>query len=123
MAYRSLVSSKYFIHFLTYLLATRRLQITHCALHVTVTKPLLYGLQINASPQAPSCERRTKFVQPEFSFWRLARSATAFRQSRKSSFGQHPLVGKTKPQVLSDFALCAFRLVTSLAGIGISRSR
>src|SRR5216684_8364214 len=58
----------------------------------------------------------------KFSVWRFARSATAFRSSRKSSFGLHPAVGNTRPHVLLDFALCAFRLVTSFAGMGISRS-
>src|SRR5438552_10134797 len=46
----------------------------------------------------------------------------AFRQSRKSSLGLHPPVGKTSPHVLSDFAFHAFRLFTSFAGMGISRS-
>src|ERR1700722_1540083 len=52
----------------------------------------------------------------------FARSATAFRQSRKSSFGLHPAVGNTRLHFLSDFAFNAFKLFTSFAGIGISRS-
>src|ERR1035438_332765 len=51
-----------------------------------------------------------------------ARSATAFRSSRKFIFALHPEVGKTKLHVLSDFAFSALRLVTNFAGIGISRS-
>lgn len=46
----------------------------------------------------------------------------AFRQSRKSSFGLHPAVGNTKPQVLSAFAFHAFNFFTSFPGMGISRS-
>src|SRR5215472_2266689 len=52
----------------------------------------------------------------------LARSAHAFRQSKKSSFGLQPAVGNTKPQVLSAFAFHAFSFFTNLSGIGISRS-
>src|SRR5437762_12186402 len=51
-----------------------------------------------------------------------ARSAAAFRSSRKFIFTLQPEVGKTKLHVLSDFAFRAFRLVTNFAGIGISRS-
>src|SRR5580765_2675984 len=56
------------------------------------------------------------------SLFSFARSAHAFRQSRKPSFGLHPLVGNTRPHVLSAFALHTFKLFMSLAGIGISRS-
>src|SRR5579864_7459682 len=52
----------------------------------------------------------------------LARSATTLRSSKKFNLGLQPAVGKTKLHVLSDFAFHAFRLVTSFAGIGISRS-
>src|ERR1700686_4009923 len=52
----------------------------------------------------------------------FSRSAIVLRQSRKSSFGLHPAVGNTRLQVLSDFAFHSFRLLTNLAGIGISRS-
>src|ERR1035438_2208809 len=52
----------------------------------------------------------------------FARCATAFRQSRKSSFGLHPAVGNTKAHVLSAFVFQAFSVFTSFAGIGISRS-
>src|ERR1700758_4113149 len=52
----------------------------------------------------------------------FARSAQVFRQSRKLSFGLHPAVGNTRPQVLSDFAFHAFNFFTSFEGIGISRS-
>src|SRR4029077_2702845 len=52
----------------------------------------------------------------------FARSATAFRQSRKSSFGLHPAVGNTGLHALLDLAFHALRLFTSFAGIGISRS-
>src|ERR1700686_5676999 len=52
----------------------------------------------------------------------FARPATAFRQSRKSSFGLHPAVGNTRLQVLFDLAFQPFRLFTNLAGMGISRS-
>src|ERR1019366_6241969 len=58
----------------------------------------------------------------KFSLSIFARSATAFRPSRKSSFGLQPAVGKTRLQVLSDFAFQALRLFTSLVGMGISRS-
>src|SRR6266571_314412 len=51
-----------------------------------------------------------------------ARSATALRSSRKFIFTLQPEVGKTKLQVLSDFAFSAFRLIANFAGIGISRS-
>src|ERR1039458_4810558 len=51
-----------------------------------------------------------------------ARSATAFRSSRKFIFTLHAAVGKTKLHVLSDFAFSTLRLVTSFAGIGISLS-
>src|SRR3954471_4746704 len=46
----------------------------------------------------------------------------AFRQSRKSSFGLQPAVGNTRAHVLSALAFHVFRLFTSFAGIGISRS-
>src|SRR5262249_18747633 len=52
----------------------------------------------------------------------IARSATAFRQSRKSSFGLHPAVGNTSAHVLSDFSFQDLSLFTNFAGIGISRS-
>src|SRR5579864_3204469 len=52
----------------------------------------------------------------------FARSAHAFRQSRKSSFGLHPPVGNTSPQVLSAFIFRCFNFFASLVGIGISRS-
>src|SRR5271163_4251777 len=58
----------------------------------------------------------------KFSLSNFARSATAFRPSRKSSLGLQPAVGKTRLQVLSDFAFHALRLFTSFAGMGISRS-
>src|SRR6266699_4453895 len=58
----------------------------------------------------------------QLSGFKPARFATAFRQSRKSSFGLHPAVGKTRLHVLSAFAFHAFRLATRFAGIGISRS-
>ena len=51
-----------------------------------------------------------------------ARSVTALRSSRKFIFTLHPEVGKTKLQVLADFAFRAFRLATNFVGIGISRS-
>ena len=53
----------------------------------------------------------------------LTRSATAFRVSRKSSFGLHPAVGKTSPQLVSALAFAVFNFLTSLAGMGTSRSR
>src|SRR5438132_2348426 len=59
----------------------------------------------------------------QLSGFKPARFATAFRQSRKSSFGLHPAVGNTRLHVLSDFPFHLFRLATSLSGIGISRSR
>src|SRR5713101_7817476 len=108
MAYRSLVSSKYFIHFLTYLLATRRLQITHCALHVTVTKPLLYGSQINASPQAPSCERRTKFVQPEVLFLETRTFSDAFQTIKEIEL--RTTSPSRKDQATGLVGLCLVRL-------------
>src|SRR5208282_3875383 len=52
----------------------------------------------------------------------FARSATALRSSRKFSFGLHPAVGNTRLQSLLAFAFHVFRLFTSFAGIGISRS-
>src|ERR1039458_2527049 len=52
----------------------------------------------------------------------FARSATALRQSRKSSFGLHPAVGNTKLHDLSALAFHAFSFFTSFSGIGISRS-
>src|SRR5262252_7955622 len=56
------------------------------------------------------------------SLFNSARSAHAFRQSRKSSFGLHPLVGNTRPHVLSALAFHVFSFFASFAGIGISRS-
>src|ERR1019366_1400889 len=50
------------------------------------------------------------------------RLTTAFRQSRKSSLGLHPTVGKTRSQPSGDFAFHAFKLFTSFVGMGISRS-
>src|SRR5215467_6235283 len=44
----------------------------------------------------------------------LARSAHFFRQSRKSSFGLQPEVGKTNPHVFSDFAFHAFSFLREL---------
>src|SRR5262252_10647687 len=52
----------------------------------------------------------------------FVRSAHAFRQSKKSSFGLQPAVGNTSPQVLSAFAFHSFNCFASFAGIGISRS-
>jgi hypothetical protein len=52
----------------------------------------------------------------------FARSAHAFKQSRKSSFGLQPAVGNTRPHVLSAFAFHVFNFLTSFFGIGISRS-
>ncbi len=63
-----------------------------------------------------TCEARSL---PVLSF---ARSAHAFRQSRKSSFGLQPAVGKYQGHTLSRFAFAACRLATSFSGIGISRS-
>lgn len=56
---------KNLIYFLPHLLTAGRFQIAHRTFHVGVTKPLLHGALINTSPQAPSCKRRTKLVQPE----------------------------------------------------------
>src|SRR5215469_14014524 len=53
----------------------------------------------------------------------FARLAAALRQSRKSSLGLHPAVGKTNPQFLSALPLHVLRLCTSFAVMGISRSR
>ena len=58
----------------------------------------------------------------KFSGSSFARSATAFRLSRKLSFGLHSEVGNTRLQLLFAFAFHALRLFTSLGGIGISRS-
>lgn len=58
----------------------------------------------------------------KFSGSSCARSATAFRLSSKLSFGLHPEVGNARLQLLFAFAFHAFRLFTSLVGIGISRS-
>src|SRR5437870_3711849 len=58
----------------------------------------------------------------KFSGFSPARSATVLQQSRKSSFGLHPEVGKTRLHILSDFAFHAFKLATNFSGIGISRS-
>jgi hypothetical protein len=52
----------------------------------------------------------------------FARSATALTQSRKSSFGLQPAVGKSRLQPWSDFAFHAFKGLTSFFGMGISRS-
>src|ERR1700730_7801975 len=57
-----------------------------------------------------------------FSLSKFARSATALRSSRKFNFGLHPEVGNTRLQFLSAFNFQAFRLLTSVAGMGISRS-
>jgi hypothetical protein len=47
------------------LLTAGRLQIPHRALHVGVTELLLHSSEIDASPQAPGCERGAEFVKPE----------------------------------------------------------
>src|SRR5580765_7794803 len=52
----------------------------------------------------------------------FARSAHAFRQSKKSSLGLQPEVGNTRPQFLSALIFHAFSFFTSFVGIGISRS-
>src|ERR1039457_5113185 len=114
-----------------------------------MSEPVLNGAKVHSRPEAPSCERRSELVQPEVfrvlfratfaqrdrvanvaldlcsqksSGFCSARSATAFRSSRKFIFALHPEVGKTKLHVLADFAFCALRLVTNFAGIGISGS-
>ena len=87
-----------------------------------MTEPLLHRAQVDTGPEATSRERRSELVQPEASEFSSARSATAFRSSRKFIFTLQPEVGKTKLQVLSDFAFRAFRLVDQLCRIGISRS-
>src|ERR1700683_2886927 len=52
-----------------------------------------------------------------------ARSATAFTHFRKSSFGLHPLVGKSRLQFLSAvFVLHALSSSASLGSRGIERS-
>src|SRR5579863_199632 len=56
---------------------------------------------------------------PQFS---LARLATAFRQSRKSSLGLHPAVGNTSPHVFSACTFQALSFSIKSAGIGISLS-
>src|ERR1700722_3670271 len=58
----------------------------------------------------------------KFSGSSSARWATAFRLSRKLSFGLHPDVGNNRLQFLFALAFHAFRFFTSLVGIGISRS-
>src|SRR5580698_797839 len=58
----------------------------------------------------------------KFSGSSFARSATAFRLSRKLSFGLHPEVGNSRLHFLFALAFHAFRFFTSLVGIGISRS-
>ena len=58
-------SSENLIHLIPHVLAARRLQIPHCRFHVGVTKPLLNGAQINASPEAPRGERGAELMQPE----------------------------------------------------------
>src|SRR5580658_2685314 len=58
----------------------------------------------------------------KFSGSSSARSATAFRLSRKLSFGLHPDVGNNRLHFLLALAFHAFRFFTSLVGIGISRS-
>ncbi len=50
------------------------------------------------------------------------RSATAFRQSKKSSLGLHPAVGNSRVQLRSDFFFHVFRALTSFVGMGISHS-
>src|SRR5271170_2379353 len=75
-----------------------------------------------ADRRRPTATTWRNLCSQKFSLSSFARSATAFRPSRKSSFGLHPDVGKTRLQVLSDFAFHSLRLFTSFVGIGISRS-
>jgi hypothetical protein len=43
--------SKDLINLIPHMLASRRLQITHCRFHIGVTEPLLNSTQIDASPE------------------------------------------------------------------------
>jgi hypothetical protein len=93
------------IHLLAHLLTARWLQVSHGRFHVGMPQPLLHRAQIDSRTQGPGGKCRAKFMQPEVFGLSWARSATVFRVSRKSSFGLHPAVGNTRPQVLSAFAL------------------
>jgi hypothetical protein len=53
------------VHLLTNMLAARRLQVAHRALHVGMAEPLLDCPQIDSCPQTPRREGRSKLMQPE----------------------------------------------------------
>src|SRR5208337_1449200 len=65
------------------MLAARRLQIPHCALHIGVTKPLLNCAQVDTSPQRPRGERRSELVQPEVLFIQLRTLCHSFQTVEK----------------------------------------
>jgi hypothetical protein len=60
-------------------------------------------------PTDTASRRSLELCSQKFSGSSCARSATAFRLSRKWSFGLHPEVGNTRLQLLFAFAFHAFR--------------
>jgi hypothetical protein len=65
---------------------------------------VIVDAQINSRPEHRVANVARNLCSQKSSRSSFARSATAFRQSRKSSLGLHPPVGNTRLQVLSDFA-------------------
>jgi hypothetical protein len=53
------------IYLVSYMLASRRLQIPHGRFHIGVTEPLLNSAQIDPRPETSGSERSSEFVQPK----------------------------------------------------------
>jgi hypothetical protein len=115
--------SENLVHLLPHLLTSGRFEVAHRAFHVRVSEPLLHGAEVNGCPHRPRRKCCPELVKPEVSFWSFARSAHAFRQSRKSSFGLHPAVGNTRPQDLSDFAFALKHAVWHLSTMAYSNEQ
>lgn len=71
------------VHLIPHMLASRRLQVPHRALHVGVTKPLLNSPQIDAGPQRPRRKRCAELVQPEVLFIQLRPLGHSFQAIEK----------------------------------------
>jgi hypothetical protein len=67
----------------THFFTARRLQVSHGALNVSVSKPHLHGSQINTGPQVPRCKRRTEFVKSKIVRIKLRTFSTRLQAIKK----------------------------------------
>src|SRR5580693_5431759 len=75
--------SENLVHLLTNMLAARRLQVAHRALHVGMAEPLLDCPQIDSCPQTPRREGRSKLMQPEILWIKLRAFGHSFQAVQK----------------------------------------